>query len=227
MAGKLIVIDGVDGSGKSAQTELLVKHLKDEGYEVEMADFPQYGKKSAGLVEEYLNGKYGSAEEVGPYRASIFYAADRYDASFQLKEWLEQGKIIISNRYVTASMGHQGGKIKDEKELTEFLEWLHNLEYNIFDIPMPDLNIILHVTPEMSQKLVDKKSDRKYTNGKKRDIHEADIDHLRAAEKTYLKIADQNKDFFKVIESEKGGKMRSIEEIAEEVWQTIQPIIKS
>ena len=107
--GKFIVIDGTDGSGKATQTELLVKRLAQAGYEVVMADFPQYGQKSAGLVEHYLNGKYGTALDVGPYRASIFYAADRYDASFQIRQWLKEGKIVISNRYVTANMAHQGG----------------------------------------------------------------------------------------------------------------------
>ncbi|MBU4493296.1 MAG: thymidylate kinase, partial [Nanoarchaeota archaeon] len=108
MKGKFIVIAGTDGSGKATQIKILVKRLKDKGYEVEIADFPQYGKKSAALVEEYLNGKFGLAEEVGPYRASIFYACDRYAASFKIKEWLDEGKIVVSNRYVSANVGHQG-----------------------------------------------------------------------------------------------------------------------
>ena len=127
--GKFIVIDGTDGSGKATQTELLAEKLRYAGFDVALADFPQYGKKSAGPVEEYLNGKYGPAHEVGPYRGSIFYALDRYDASFEIKEWLKQGKIVISNRYVTANMGHQGGKIKDLEEKRRFYEWLYELEY--------------------------------------------------------------------------------------------------
>ncbi|HDH07740.1 MAG TPA: thymidylate kinase, partial [Candidatus Moranbacteria bacterium] len=143
--GKFIVIDGTDGSGKATQTKLLVERLKNDGHDVEIADFPQYGKKSAGLIEKYLNGKYGSAEEVGPYRASIFYACDRYDASFKIRKAVEEGKIVISNRYVTANMGHQGGKIKDPEERKKYFNWLYNLEYETFSIPRPDLNIILHV----------------------------------------------------------------------------------
>ena len=117
-----IVIDGTDGSGKATQTQLLVEKLKSLGFDVEIADFPQYGQKSAGLVEEYLNGVYGSAQDVGPYRASILYAVDRYAASFKIKKWLEEGKIVVSNRYVSANMGHQAGKIKDYAERDKFLD---------------------------------------------------------------------------------------------------------
>ena len=137
--GIFIVIDGTDGSGKTTQLNLLVKRLREQGKEVEVADFPQYNQKSAGLVEEYLEGKYGTADEVSPYTASVFYAVDRFDASFKMKEQLKQGKIIISNRYVSASMGHQGGKIKDSEERKKYLEWIQNFEYNVMGIPKPDL----------------------------------------------------------------------------------------
>ncbi|MBI4778894.1 deoxynucleoside kinase, partial [Candidatus Falkowbacteria bacterium] len=143
--GKFIVIDGTDGSGKATQTQLLAQRLERVGLNVAIADFPQYNTKSAGPVEEYLSGKYGSPEEVGPYQASIFYACDRYDASFKIKTWLAEGKIVISNRYVTANMGHQGGKISNLLEKKHFFDWLYQLEYEIFNIPRPDLNIILHV----------------------------------------------------------------------------------
>lgn len=166
--GKFIVIDGTDGSGKATQMKLLVKELRKKGYKVEVFDFPQYGKKSAGLVEEYLNGKYGSAQDVGPYRGSIFYACDRYAASFKIRKFLEEGKIVISNRYVTANMGHQGGKIKNPKERKRYFNWLYDLEYRIFEIPKPDLNIILHVDAAIAQKLVDNKGVRNYIKGNKK-----------------------------------------------------------
>jgi len=227
MKGKLLVIDGTDGSGKGTQTKILVERLKTEGFRVETISFPQYGQKSAGPVENYLNGQYGSAEDVGPYRGSILYAIDRYDASFKMKSWLNDGAIIVCDRYVTANMGHQGSKIKDEKELTEYLEWLHHLEYHIFDIPKPDLNVILHVSPTTSQRLVDQKAQREYIGDKKRDIHEADISHLIAAEQTYLTIAKNHPEYFKVIECEENETLKSPEEISELLWSTIQPLLKS
>lgn len=222
--GKLIVIDGIDGSGKGTQTQILIDRLLQDGYKVKMADFPQYGSKSAGLVEEYLNGKYGPGEEVGPYRASIFYAADRYDASFKLKDWLKEGYIVISNRYASANMGHQGGKITDSIKRKKFLDWVYGLEYRLFQIPKPDLNLILHVEAEIGQKLVENKAIRSYLNGEKRDIHEADINHLRAAEQTYLEIAKSFPDFT-LIECTENGKMRKREEIHNLIWEKVIALI--
>lgn len=223
MKGKLIVIDGTDGAGKATQTKLLVDRLSGEGYKVEIADFPQYGKKSAALVEEYLNGKFGDARSVGPYRASIFYACDRYAASFQIVKWLNEGKIVISNRYVSANMGHQTGKIKDKGERDRFLEWLRDLEFNIFGIPKPDLNLLLYVPPKIGQQLVDKKGHRDYVGGEKRDIHEADIEHLKDAAEAYLYVA--NKHSWPVINCAPNDKMLTREEINEAVWNKVKQIL--
>lgn len=221
--GRFIVIDGTDGSGKATQTNLLAEELKINGYEVEMTDFPQYGTKSAGLIEEYLNGKYG---QVGPQAASIFYAIDRFDASFKVRAWLKGGKIVISNRYVLANAGHQGGKIANDVERIKFFKWLDNLEYSIFAIPKPDLNIILHVPAKMAQSLVDKKSadNRKYANGKKRDLHEADIKHLLNAEKVYLEIAKLFPNT-KLVECVANGKLLTPQEVHNKVWELVRRIV--
>lgn len=221
--GKLIVIDGVDGSGKKTQTDILVRRLIKEGYKVEVADFPRYGERSAALVEDYLNGKFGNAKSVNPYVASIFYAVDRYAASFEIKKWLKQGKIVISNRYVSANMGHQCGKLKTKKDRDKFLSWLNNLEFGIFSLPKPDKNILLYVEPGLGQQLVDKKGHRDYIGGTKRDIHEADINHLRDAAKAYLYVGNKYK--WDIIKCSSGAKMRHIEDISHEIWQKVKKII--
>ena len=220
--GKFLVIDGTDGSGKATQSKMLVEELRLSGYQVEEADFPQYGLKSAGLIEEYLNGKYG---QVGPEAASIFYAIDRFDASFKIRQWLEEGKIVVPNRYVTANAGHQGGKIKDEFERLKFFKWLDNLEYNIFGIPKPDLNIILHVPAETAQRLVDKKSskEREYVNGKKRDLHEADLQHLKDAEKVYLQIAKLFPNT-KLVECMESNELLGPAQVHNKVWDLVRRI---
>lgn len=213
------MIEGADGSGKSLQTKLLVKRLREER-SVEQISFPQYGERSAVLVEDYLNGKFGSAHEVGPYRASILYAVDRYAASKKISSWLQDGIIVVANRYVTSNMGHQGGKIKDSEERHKYFAWVYDLEYNIFGIPKPDINIILHVPAEIAQQLVDKKGEREYLHGKKRDIHEDDLHHLKDAEEAYLQIAKMFPGF-SVVECVVNNSLLTPEIIHEKIWSAI------
>ncbi len=228
-SGKFIVFEGIDGSGKSTQTKLLANRLKKEGHKIAKIDFPQYGTKYAGFIEEYLKGKYGSAEEVGPYRASIFYACDRYDASFKIRRWLEQGKILICDRYLSSNVGHQGGKIKDKKARKKFLKWLYHLEYKIFGIPKPDITFILKTSPkwsrELSPKITDKEKKKKrrlYLGSKKRDIHEDDLSHLESALNSYLEAAKEYPKDFKIIECLENNKLLSIKIIHEKIWKIMK-----
>ena len=225
MKGKLIVICGTDGSGKGTQTEILIKRLREGKLEVEKTDFPQYNKQSSFLVQEYLNGKFGSANDVGPYTASVFYAIDRYHASFAMKRWLEQGKIIISNRYVSANLGHQGGKIKDKKERDKLISWIRDFEFNIMKIPKPDLNIFLHVPAEISQKLIDKKDARDYTD-LKRDIHEEDLDHLKNSEDSYLRVCNSDSSWVK-IDCVENNELLSIETISDKIFNVVTNLIEN
>lgn len=229
LPGKFIVFEGLDGSGKSTQTKLLFSRLRKKGYKVFKIDFPQHGEKSAGLVDEYLNGKYGSAEEVGPYRASIFYAADRYAASFKIREWLKHKTVVISDRYVASNIAHQGGKIKDKKQRKKFLKWLYNLEYGLFGIPKPDITFILKTSPKLSLKLAHKITDREklkrrksYLGNRKRDIHEKDATHLRNALNRYLEVAEEFKKDYQVIECTKNGRLLAPEAIHEEIWKKVK-----
>lgn len=223
LTGKFIVIDGTDGSGKTTQFNLLLETLKQHGYAVEIADFPQYNTKSAGLVEEYLSGKYGSADQVKPKISSIFYACDRYDASFKIRRWLEEGKIVVSNRYVSANMGHQGAKLNSSEERKVFFDWLYDLEYNLFEIPQPDLNIILHVDSHIAQQLAQERH-REDWKGKTKDIHEEDLNHLKRAEQTYLEIT--NYPNFKLIECTPNNQIMSREEIQAAVWREVESLLQ-
>src|SRR3989338_8130226 len=220
--GKFIVLDGGDGSGKTLQTKLLVERLKKEGYQVKVADFPQYGNPSATFVERYLRGEFGSSRDVKPEQASLFYALDRYSASFQIKEWLQQGFIVISNRYVSANKGHQLGKISDQKKRKEFLDWLNTMEYSILEIPIPDVTIYLHMAPEIGQKLVDKKESRPSINGKKRDIHEEDLEHLKDAEQAYLFcLKNDTIEHWKEIICFSGDQPRDMSIIHQEIYKLV------
>ena len=219
--GAFIVIDGTDGSGKATQTSLLVKHLRNEGTLVETISFPQYGAKSAGPLEEYLAGKYGSALEVGPKRASILFAIDRWDASQTIRCWLDRGTIVVADRYVGSNMGHQGSKIADAEERARFFDWNMDLEYNLFSLPRPDVNIVLHVPAAMAQTLAQ-------TNTSKhklaRDIHEEDLRHLEAAEQAYLHMT-QRFETYQRIECVEEGTLLSPDEIHRRVLKLVTPFL--
>ncbi len=214
-----IVIDWIDGSWKGTQVKLLEEKLKKMWKKVKILDYPRYWEKSAFAIEKYLNWEYW--ENIWAKAASIFYAIDRFDDSFNLKKDLQNYDYIISNRYVSASMIHQAWKIKDEKKREEFLDWLYDLEYNIFGINKPDLIIFLNVSPEMSQKLVLKKEQRDYLKDwKKMDIHEADKKHLLNAWKSAMQVVDKFDNWIK-IDCEKNWKMRRIEEINKDILDKI------
>ncbi len=145
-----IAIEGTDCSGKATQTQKLKERFIAEGQPTEVFAFPRYGKPACVLVEKYLHGEYGTAKEVGSYAGSLFYATDRYDASFDIRKCLDAGTNVICDRYTSSSMGHQAGNISDPEERDKYLEWLDNLEFKIFNIPRPDKIVFLYVHPEIS-----------------------------------------------------------------------------
>jgi len=229
--GKFFVFEGIDGCGKSTQTKLLASFFIKKGYKVEKIDFPQHGEKSSGLVDEYLTGKYGQSHEVGPYIASIFYACDRYDASFKIRKWLSEGKIVISDRYLVSNIGHQGGKLmKNKKEWKKYVNWLYDLEYGLFKIPKPDYTLILKTSAEFSLKLAHKITDKTKQarrkaylgSSKKQDIHEKDGSHLENALNSYLLAAKEFPKDFKVIECLDKGELLSPEIISQKIIKIVE-----
>lgn len=220
--GTFLVIEGTDGSGKGTQFKKLVDRLEQEGYDVATFDFPQYEQPSSHFVREYLNGNYGTAEEVGPYTGSLFYALDRYEASRHITEALDQGKVVIANRFTGSNMAHQGTKFKHAEERRGYFIWLDNLEYQMLNVPRPDISFVLRVPAEVAQGLVDKKEARSYTD-KKRDIHEADLSHLKRSVEVYDELCNLFPKDFQRLDCVRGDKLLDIETIHEQLWKTIQP----
>lgn len=223
--GKIIVIDGTDGSGKTTQLHLLKEKLQAEGFGVEIADFPQYNHKSAGMVEEYLSGKYGGVDDVTPYQTSIFYAVDRFDFSKQIKDWIAEGKIVLCNRYTSSNMAHQGCKIDNPLERKVFFNWLSELEHDILKIPRPDLCLILRVEAEISQQMAKDRA-REDWKGKTKDIHEENLDHLKNAERVYCEIAESNSNY-RLVNCVSEGKIMDREEISFLVWIYVSQMLKA
>ncbi|MEQ1500322.1 MAG: thymidylate kinase [Parcubacteria group bacterium] len=200
--GKLIVLDGIDGSGKATQVRLLEDRFKKEGIKVKTIDFPRYNDNFFGnLIGEYLSGVYGDFIKVDPRLASVLYAADRFESSKKIDEWLNSGYYVIADRYATANQIHQGGKIKDLKKRKEFLNYLEKMEYSVFKIPRPDLVIYLDVPFEVSKKWLENKvAQRKktYLKGRK-DVAEDNLLHLKNSRNSALLLEKQNKNWEKVV----------------------------
>jgi dTMP kinase len=217
--GQIIVIAGTDGSGKATQTKILIDRLRESGYKVSTFDFPRYNEKSSTMVSMYLRGEFGSASEVSPHVASMFFAIDRHFAAKDIAKAVESEDFVIMNRYITANMAHQGGKIKDREERNKFLTWLKELEYEKLELPKPDKTVFLYLPPTYGQELVDKKEEREYTQGKKRDIHEDDKQHLEDASEAYQQIAEDHG--WLRIDCLKEERLMSVEEISELIWQKL------
>ena len=220
--GVFIAIEGGDGSGKGTQAEILRKYYADKlGKHVVKLSFPRYGEKSAYYASQYLNGKYGSADEVPADLASLAYAIDRFDAKDDISKCLEQPNgFVIADRYVASNLAHQGTKFPDATERQAFYERTMHTEYDILGIPKPDKNIVLIMPTDMAQSNVDKKDARSYTD-KKRDIHEADASHLDRAKSNYEELCQLYPNEFTPIQCvDADGAMRSIHDIQQEI-QTI------
>lgn len=222
--GKLIVIEsGTDGSGKATQTKLLYDRLTAEDYKIKKVSFPDYDSESSSLVKMYLRGDFGSdPNDVNAYVTSTFYAVDRF-ASFKTNwgKFYNDGGIIISDRYTTSNMVHQGAKIdKDQKD--KFLDWLADLEFNLYGLPKPDIVIFLDVPPLVSKELM-KDRLNKITGRKEKDIHEKDPEYLIQSYNHSMYVA--NKYNWVNINCINKDKLRSIEDIHEEIYTHVKEIL--
>lgn len=219
-SGKLIVIDGGDGSGKTTQAQLLVSYLKAKKIPVKYMDFPQYYHSFHGkVVAKFLRGEFGNIEEVSPYLISLAYALDRASVRREMCDFLEHGGYIIANRYTTSNMAHQGAKFKDAKERREFLKWVYELEYKVHKLPKENAVIYLYVPWKTGLELTKKKSERQYLEGGQ-DIAEKDINHRIASETMYLELSQKYKHWHK-IDCVNNGKILPKEVIAAQVLKTL------
>lgn len=219
--GKLIVIEGLDGCGKSTQLELLPQNLLKNGIESKSVSFPDYDSNSSALVKMYLGGEFGKKpSDVNAYAASLFYAVDRF-ASYKTNwgDYYNQNGVIVSGRYTTSNAVHQTSKM-DESEWQGFLDWLYDLEYNKVGIPKPDKVIFLDMPIEVSQKLL---SGRYNGDEGKKDIHESDTAYLDKCRKAAMFTAKYSG--WSIIPCAKDGEPRTIEDIAKDILEETLKVI--
>ena len=220
--GKLIVIEGTDGSGKSTQFRALTERLQKDGKAFKTLVFPRYSEPSSALIRMYLGGEFGSnPADVNAYAASAFYAVDRY-ASYKQDwgQWYEDGGLIVSDRYTTSNAVHQASKEQGQAQ-EEFLKWLYEFEYDKLGLPRPDLTIYLDVPTDFTEKLL---RSREAATNTTADIHEQDTAYLatcrltgRAAAKYYG---------WTVVNCVQEGNMRSIEDIHEEIYRYVRQCLE-
>ena len=215
--GKLIVIEGTDGSGKSTQFKKLTEHLTADGKVFQKLVFPQYSEPSSALIRMYLGGEFGTnPSDVNAYAASAFYAVDRY-ASYQKvwKNWYQEGGLVLSDRYTTSNAVHQTSKEPKERQ-AEFLKWLYEFEYDRLGLPSPDLVIYLDVPTDFTEKLLRSREAATNTHA---DIHEQDMQYLATCRETGRTAAQYYG--WSIISCVRDGEMRSIENIHEEIYRLV------
>lgn len=220
---RIIVLDGGDNVGKATQADLLLRRLMDEGHLVGKLDFPRYDQNTFGhLLKECLAGQRGDFMSLDPKITATLYAADRYESKKQMMEWINEGRTIILDRYVSASMLHQGAKIDDADEREEFLKWLDHVEYEIFGMSRPDLTIYLDVPPDESQKLLE------YVVGLGAKVVDvAEQDRLHQVKVSHCaQYLSSSRDHWVTVQCLTAGVLRTREEIHEEVYNLVQAYIK-
>ncbi|BAE83649.1 dTMP kinase [Desulfitobacterium hafniense] len=221
--GKLIIIEGGDGSGKATQTRKLWQRLADEGLQVKKVEFPNYSSPSSSLVTMYLGGEFGTdPNAVNPYAASTFYAVDRY-ASYKTLwgDFYSRGGIILSDRYTTSNMIHQAVKIKDPAGWASYLDWLKDFEYRLMGLPEPDLVIYLNMPPDLSIRFIAGRADKSSVTSQ--DIHEKNKGYLKESYDNAQKV--RVRENWLTIDCVSEGRLKSIEEIHEEIYAVTQKAI--
>ena len=213
--GKLIVFEGIDGSGKGTQTKKLFNFLKNKGIKTELFEFPFYSETFFGKeVGNYLNGEFGGLNEVHPKLSAMLYAGDRYEKRNELIEKLNQGYLIICDRYVPSNIAHQTAKYQNEREKENLKKWIEELEYGVYKLPKPDLIFFLNMNPDISDKLILNKSKRDYTD-KKKDLHENDNSYLKNVYNTFCEMVSN--DNWENIMSNEDKNLKTIDNIQNEI----------
>ena len=221
MAGKLIVLEGTDGSGKSTQFDRLRAHLAQREMQFQCLKFPQYEEESSALIRMYLAGEFGAhPSDVNGYAASAFYAVDRY-ASYKKVwgEWYERGGLVLADRYTTSNAIHQASKVPPE-EREAFFRWLYDFEYQKLGLPKPDLVLYLDVPTEASVHMLRSREEQTNTHA---DIHEQDTAYLRTCRESGRQAAEVLGWY--QVQCVQDGAMRTIEDIHAEIWRQVEPLL--
>jgi dTMP kinase len=213
-----IVIEGLDGAGKSTQVEMLKNYLANEGRKSEFIHFPTSDSPVFGdMIARFLRGEFGGLKDVNPYLVALLFAGDRYNLGTQIRTWLTEGKTVINDRYVYSNIGFQCAKMNSTEAADELFDWIFDLEFNYFKIPKPDLSIFLDVPFSFTEKRLTSAregSDRDYLQGKT-DIHEADLNFQKTVRETYLKAVEKDENLIRINCADENNNMLPAAKISE------------
>ncbi len=209
-----MVIEGTDGAGKATQVKLLQRYFQVRGVPHKLIQFPRYSGNPYGkIIERYLKGDFGGLSDVQTSLISLAYAGDRFLAKPMIEDWLKQGNLVLSDRYVSSNKAHQSAKLP-EKDRQEFIDWLDDLEYNVNGLPREELTLFLYVPSEISADNLTKRQSK--------DLHEADQKYQTTSADMYLKIAKNEGRSWEVIECAEDGKMRPRQDIHQQIVEILE-----
>lgn len=219
----LVVIEGIDGSGKGTQSARLRDRLLARGMRASLLSFPRYDSTFFGQrIGDFLNGRFGQLDEVDPFLASLLYAGDRLESKAELNQLLDTSDVLILDRYVPSNIAHQAGK-RTGDDRRELANWIEKIEYDLFGLPRPDLVILLDTPAETSQELIAKKAQRTYTT-QVADMQEADTGYLSRVRSAYCELAAERKWSVVSVVNERG--LRSMDEITAEIEQRVDGALR-
>ena len=219
----LVNIEGIDGSGKGTQAARLQARLLAQGCRTQLVSFPRYRETRFGKkVADFLNGRFGQLHEVNPFLASLLYAGDRFESKNWLAAVIDQHDVVIFDRYVPSNMAHQASKL-DGAERAELIAWIEELEFGIYELPRPDLCVLLDIPAPVAQQLIARKAPRDYTE-QAADLQESDSTHLERTRQVYLELA-QTHSGWNCVSCVQGEQLRAAAEIEAEIWGLVQPLL--
>ncbi|MEI7701924.1 MAG: thymidylate kinase [Planctomycetia bacterium] len=212
----LIAIEGIDGAGKGTQAGHLVAALRQQGYRVDSLQFPRYGATTFGhAIGDFLNGRFGALNEVHPLLAAVLYAGDRFESKSLLLQLMQDNDVVVLDRFVGSNLAHQASKLSGE-DRSALIDWIENVEFGVFQLPRPNLTILIDMSSEMSRELVSRKGARDYTD-READLQEADLPYLERVRRCYLALSHSRLDWRTVHGLSEDGTLRTIGQISEEI----------
>lgn len=220
----LIAIEGIDGAGKGTQVQALVKRLQEAGRRCGTLQFPRYSETTFGAaIGDFLNGRFGTLNQVHPQLAAVLYAGDRFESKDVLLQLLADNDVVVLDRFTGSNLAHQAAKLEGEQR-QELSTWIDHVEHTVFGLPRPDLNILIDISSDWSRQLVSRKAARDYTE-QEADLQEADLSYQEKVRRCYLDVANQRDDWTIVNSIDNAGNLKSVEEVNSDIFGQVKPLL--